>query len=303
MCKILCLTSHDPAKRDEIILKVWKHMSGTPDGYGAAWISPAGEIGYYRRSTARIFDGARPEWVTKPNTYAKAVFGDSNDVPSDGGFLIIHGRNATNDVCLENTHPMLAEGAAMVHNGMVRSDKYENTGEVTCDSQLLLQAYLADGIDEVEKEIEGYYAFMLLLVDLEDKSKRSLHIAKDMRAQLRCGILPNGAYAFATEENMLPNVGAEPMGDVEDKTLLVFEEGATAPQAFQFTPKPYTAFTKWDLEQERKTGVRPGKTYQHPTPTGSEDKGKAFSQSDFESDEAKIEAFEREMIAENVYAG
>lgn len=315
MCKILCLTSHDPAKRNDIISRVWKDMTGADDGYGAAWISPTGEIGYFKRSYPRIDGYPLPDFCNPKTTYAyqkvKEGFSESNDVPSDGGFLIIHGRNATNAVNVANTHPMVAENAALVHNGVVNSTKHDNINEgCTCDSELLLNAYIEGGIEEVEKEINGYYAFMLLLVSGKEK-KKTLHVARDGRASLECGIRPDGSYAFATTEYMLKVVDAEHMGPVKTKTLIVFD-GPTAYSAFEFEPGSYTAKTKEEKEAV-KTALGDGPTeddeaehmyreYKQTAPNGAASNIKTHTypakgfQEQWDLDSREIEALEQEAI-------
>lgn len=249
MCKILCITSHDPAQRNTIIQKAWLGMYGTPDGYGAAWFGADGSIGFFKRSHPRIYgyDGPKgepPSYVVKKGTYqrpSKAFFSESNDIPSDGGFLIIHGRNATGLVNVANTHPMVRPDAAMVHNGVVQSLKYNNELDgCTCDSELLLNAFMAGGVAEIEKEISGYYAFMCLSHDAHnDQMVKTLHVAKDRRALLVCGIRPDGSYAFATVESMLKDVDAEFMGDVEDCSVITFR-GPTECESVSFKPNPFT---------------------------------------------------------------
>lgn len=244
MCKILCVTSHDPAQRNAIILKAWAGMYGQTDGFGAAWFGVDGQIGYFKRSHPRIhgYDGAAvhpmPSFVSKKHIHGvtKTPFAESNDIPSDGGFLIVHGRTATNAVNVHNTHPMVREDAAMVHNGVVQSLKYKNEGDCTCDTQLLLNAFMAGGIPELETEITGYYAFMNLSIEERDGvDTKMLHIVKDRKANLVCGIKPDGSFVFATLEGLVKDMGAEPMGDVEDCSVITFS-GPTQYEPTTFTP-------------------------------------------------------------------
>ncbi len=229
MCQILCITKHNPEKRDELILSVWHHMAytgGQHDGFGAAWFSPDGQIGYHKSSVPMLnYPTGLPGKVAK---FLKKGFFDaeSNDVPSDGGFLIIHGRNATCQINVDNTHPMLVWGqedgpiAAMVHNGVVRSYKYKPK-DSTCDSEMLIQAYVFGGMAEVEKEIYGSYGFMHLQL-INDK--KTLHVAKDSKAKLHCGIINGTIFSFATTESLLDKVGASHVGEVQDNNIITFVE-------------------------------------------------------------------------------
>ncbi len=249
MCQILCLTSHDPAKLHEIIQKVWTQMAfSQKDGYGAAWRGVDGTTGYLKRRFPKIGTDGPPPFV-KTATYHKPVepFHESNDIPSDGGFLIIHGRMATNDVNVANTHPFvdtLDDGrlVALIHNGVVKSGKYSNKlSGCTCDSELLLRAYTDGGIDSVEKHVDGRYAFMYLeyapptadeVAAAAEKGvpaigKNTLHIAKDEMASLYCGVKADNTFAFGTNEALLKLVDAESEGELKNNVLLVFSDATT----------------------------------------------------------------------------
>lgn len=253
MCQILCLTSHDPAKLHEIIQKIWVKMSYSQrDGYGAAWSGADGTIGYLKRRYPKI----GPE---EPLPFVKASkspesFAESNDIPSDGGFLIIHGRMATGVINVANTHPFVDEfedgsRVAMIHNGVVRSAKYANVLHgCTCDSELLMRAYVHGGIDEVEQHIDGRYAFMHLEytppTDEEvaaagdgapPSGHKALHIAKDSGQSLYCGLLADKTYAFATTEGLLKDVDAESEGELISNVLIIFKS-KTEFEMTEFTP-------------------------------------------------------------------
>ncbi len=222
------------------------------DGYGAAWYGADGTIGWMKRRYAHVKESgpkfALPEFIAKKVAQADG-FSASNDIPSDGGFLIIHGRIATNPVTLNNTHPMMnADGsAAMIHNGMVWSDLYDNTPGCTCDSELLLQAYLAGGIDEVNAEVDGYFAFMML--QLDEEGRKLMHVAKDARAALYGGKMKKG-YAFATNEILLEGVKAEVLGEVKDSHVLVFD-GAESVDIQPFDKREVVFLSEWERNQRK----------------------------------------------------
>lgn len=312
MCKILCLTSHDPAARNDIILRAWKAMSaGNNDGFGAAWVSPDGHIGYFKRSHARIDDLPSLDFVHKKTylTYSKVTtpFSQSNDIPSDGGFLIIHARNATNAVNVANTHPFVTEDAAMVHNGVVRSAKYKNEAPgCTCDSELLFSAYRHGGIKEVTDEIEGSFAFMFLQVSGAEK-KRTLHIAKDDRASLECGyIAADKTFAFATTEHLLGVVGAESMGEVDDGTLVVFEDAKTM-SAFDFDPPGFKSKVSSEIQKQidQSLGIGPHESgWERAHGVGAHTQtypDKSFDKTQWEADQDEIEKYEKMAIDEAAF--
>jgi hypothetical protein len=322
MCKILCLSSHDPASRDAIIAKVWKEMATTErDGYGAAWFSASGEIGFYKRRypVIRVGDGYP---FTKTATKSPTDFDESNDVPSDGGFLIIHARTATNPINLANTHPFIDEledqrRVALIHNGVVKSEKYVNQLEgCTCDSELILRAYVDGGIDNVERYIDGRFAFMYLewtpptedeiaLAAAEGREPvgtKSLHVAKEKWANLFVGTLADDTIVFATTEYLLKEVGAISDGEFLDnhrvvltgktefemdtfKNLTMFEKKA----AGYFKPDP--PIVQHQQHQPRHQSYPPtGQTSNILSATGDIDKALA------EVEQEEIRALELEAI-------
>jgi hypothetical protein len=67
-----------------------------------------------------------------------------------GATALLHARNATNDVCLANTHPYVGGGVYLVHNGIVQVHGEETAkrlhalAETNNDTELILKAYLAE---------------------------------------------------------------------------------------------------------------------------------------------------------------
>lgn len=324
MCQILCLTSHDPAQRDEIILRVWKQMSYTmKDGCGAAWISPTGEIGYHKRRYPKIGLGDDLPSFVNPKTAVASDFSESNDVPSDGGFLIIHGRAASNVINLENTHPMLEKNSAMIHNGVVKSYKYDNKRDgCTCDSELLLHAYLDGGIESVEKNIDGRYAFMNLqyepptqeVIDATPDGqvavgKKTLHIAKDAISSLFCGVKSDKTVVIGTTEYLIELAGGEVCGEVKNHVLLIFT-GKTEYTMTEYTPvlktekyippyvepKPITVPLKKDMDHwwDRQEHQSTSKKFHYPS-------NLTLDAELEEEEKAEIERLEKEAVIGPIY--
>lgn len=213
MCKLAITTKHDASQLEQIITAAWRCMATTErDGFGAAWISPDGKIGYVKSS--------HPTLLPDLPSFCSA-FSDGNGLPSNGGELIIHGRTATCGVNVANTHPMLGANAALVHNGVVSSRRYHNT-DTTCDSELLLHAWKQDGIDAVATDVTGYYAFAVLQ---RIKGKTVLDVVRDDRAQLKAGKMEGGAWGFATTDELLRVIGAAPVADFKTCTHASFVNG------------------------------------------------------------------------------
>jgi len=253
MCEILCLTVHDPAERDAIIQRVWNEMKRSQhDGYGAAWFSPDGQIGWYKTRWPVIPTKAKPNFV-KPD------FLDFNDVESDGGYLIIHGRGASANtpITLANTHPMLAVDGnmVMVHNGFVWSNtiKYKNIAPCTCDSELLMMAYQDGGIEAVSKHIGGSFAFMAL--EFKD-DKKLLHVAKDDKKTLYAGQIEDG-YVLATTRDLIDTVGANLMGEPKDHHLMIFGRADDGFEMIKFEPYKIQTYVAEEFDELDWRGQRP----------------------------------------------
>ena len=212
MCKLAIVTKHDRANLGAIIVNTWKEMSSTEnDGFGAAWVMPNGKIGYMKSSQPTILPDL-PAFCES--------FSDGTELKSDGGALIIHGRTATCGVNAANTHPMLQNNCALIHNGVVNSSRFHNT-ETSCDSELLLHAWKEDGIDAVAKDISGYYAFAIIQ---RIKGKTVLDIVRDDRAQLKVGKI-DGGWAFATTHGLLTVLGSAYLSDYKKNTHTSFVDG------------------------------------------------------------------------------
>lgn len=215
MCKILILQSspRTPKARRKLINAAWHYFArtGETDGFGAAWVTNTGLLAYAKSSTCTLSTRDIPDYV--------AGFRASShlDLNGDGGWMLIHGRKATCGINIDNTHPMLDHGCALIHNGVVRSERFKNTS-TSCDSELLLRAIDSDGVPGL-KDITGYYAFGLLR-----KRRDGWHtlIARDDTAKLRVGRLPGGFTAWATTDEALSITNATPIGDAKPMTAVEF---------------------------------------------------------------------------------
>ena len=138
------------------------------------------------------------------------------------GPIIIHGRHATNDVNLVNTHPFRKENWALVHNGVVDCtwDDYPNQYDLkedgfdkkyikklqkrysTCDSEYLLNTYVyGKGHHDWFDNLEGYAATMAI------SPKNDLIVAKDDTASMYMAGIPalNNSVVFSSK----PHIAAE----------------------------------------------------------------------------------------------
>ena len=163
--------------------------------------------------------------------------------PSDGGWLLLHGRRATCGVSLENTHPMLDDGAAaLIHNGVVSSETIHNVS-TTCDSELLLRAMLSHGPAGLA-DVSGYFAFAMLR-----RRKDGWHAAvvRDDTARLRFG-RSRLADVWGTTDDALRIAGATPHGDHRANTAVLFSPEMIS-RTVNVTKAPPVAKTQLDMEE------------------------------------------------------
>lgn len=229
MCQIIALSNIkglNKAQITEITVKARDLMRSMKDGFGFAYSTKG------RRSKAHTY---YVEKYTSPEHYAgigtvghsKGVFDKFRDavhIPmlSSGhpdeptGPIIMHGRHATNDVNLTNTHPFRKDNWALVHNGVVDCTWNDypagfNIGEdgfdedyvkkiqkrySTCDSEYLLNTYVhGEGHHDWYHNIEGYAATMAI------SPKNDLIVAKDDTATLYMAGIPalNNTVVFSTK--------------------------------------------------------------------------------------------------------
>jgi len=213
MCKIIIATAHSAKNLKQTIATAWTYFNqtGENDGFGAVWLDRAGKLCWLKSSTPNIGQ--------KPPRFCFGFADDQNgDSPSNGGFLLIHGRKATCGKSLENTHPMLdGAGSALIHNGIVRSSTIKNENS-TCDSELLIRAMQANDEKRLA-EITGYFAFGMIQ---PSDSGWLLHIAKDDTARLVAGPNKSGGFTFGTTPEACQIGGAEVSHTVKSQTLLTF---------------------------------------------------------------------------------
>ena len=214
MCKIAILTQHNAETLQDTVTKVWTAMSKTErDGFGAAWLTPRGTISWIKSSSPK-------QGEILPDFFEG--FTEGRFTRSNGGPLLIHARTATCDVNAENTHPMLVANTALIHNGVVSSERFKNT-ETSCDSELLTHAFRQGGVEALENDISGYYAFALL--EALPRKEWTLDIVRDSRAPLVGGLLPNNGFAFATNDGVLSATGARYCGKIKDNVHFRYQNG------------------------------------------------------------------------------
>lgn len=228
MCKILGITSIKADEREKITELVWSSMSSTErSGYGSAWNSADG-IGYIKKSDI---------YVRQSLPFGEGFF-EERKLPYESGALIVHGRTATCGVNLENTHPFILENYALIHNGIVDSKKYINQIS-TCDSELILQAFIDGGIKAVAKHIEGWYACMI--IEKLPNGEHFLHVFKDKSTNLYVGSL-NDEFVFATTIELVEGIGGKVLAKFKGDTYCRFKGNQLVHQEDFISHKGYSKY-------------------------------------------------------------
>ena len=125
--------------------------------------------------------------VNNKENYAQ--FGNRS---ADIGAIILHARHATCERNIQNAHPFVRDGLALIHNGVITNSKLLTNISSTCDSETILNEYVdydvqnsPELIDEVTQTISGWYAVAVLgnsadgtpIMDIFKESKASLFVA------------------------------------------------------------------------------------------------------------------------------
>lgn len=128
--------------------------------------------------------------------------------------ILFHTRYATCNKSMMNTHPFVIDDTALIHNGVILNDDdimafHKENRISTCDSEAILQEYLANEIHKNPKDIQniadmldGWYACGVLTKD--DKDNPVVDIFKCKNSSLYVGIVPElESFVFCTEIGIL----------------------------------------------------------------------------------------------------
>lgn len=238
MCKIAVFTNVKNLNLKEKINSIGNTLLKLEDdGFGYALQGEQGVFG--EKCVAKTF--ASRLWaketvklpIVKP-TYEK--FGTISQLTGPG---IFHGRTSTNVKGLLNCHPMQRDGWNLIHNGVVGDigPEYEKTTQNDSEDVLFR---LIEGIDSVEKHLEGYYAFAAI-----DPHGR-LHVARDAMASLFIAWSKvYESYVIATTAELLKSLNRTlkaklgPIDEIYQDKYMIFQ-GNEMIHSQDITPLGYT---------------------------------------------------------------
>ena len=190
MCKLFAIVEIESKKNAEMFAKKAIPLITKSDNHGLG-IMRLGEKGVHVQRWLEPPTVMRRKESKQLEKYSTALKHQRNEEGNQSKNLYaigIHGRFATCQRSLENTHPFYKEGSALMHNGIItNADKFKRTLS-SCDSEALLSQYLENGVrgdakrlTESLKDIEGYYASIVFndngTIDIWRDSTASLYIA------------------------------------------------------------------------------------------------------------------------------
>lgn len=200
MCKIVAFSNAAklPKKTPSVIQNELRDIER--DGFGYAVQGESNVFG--EKSVAHSYSSRFGKTIISlPFATAQTVtFGDRTKVT---GPAIFHGRTSTNNKGLRNCHPMQRESWHLIHNGVVNDWGPTYKKNTTNDSEDLLHRLIL-GIDHVERELTGYYAFAAIAPD------GRLHMGRDSSAFLFCAFSEQiDSYIFATTDALIKSIAKQ----------------------------------------------------------------------------------------------
>lgn len=206
MCKIVGFSKLELTKPrlNNLLCNVRDCMLGMrqEDGFGFACNSKDTGLYFERYVNPIDFQGINPnEHLSNYGPLLDVIdfeYSQSGIFTGLNGPLIIHGRTSTNDICVENTHPIVKAGIALIHNGVVNYTGPKRECLTTCDSEHILNAFVyGKGFQEWSQHFSGWAAIMAL------EEEGSLTIARDDTAPLVVARLNNGSFVFASCKELI----------------------------------------------------------------------------------------------------
>lgn len=236
MCKIFAMSNMAKVKLTPGFINTVRRevCKSDNDGFGYAVLGQDGALGGERTIRPESF---RPLEFDADSVTKKLpiVLETDNcfgviDFESPKAF-VAHGRYSTNSVSLANTHPFTNDTSAMIHNGVV----YDGTKLLTDlktdnDTEVLFQYWQRGGMDAIEENVSGYYAFVILDTD------GTMHVVRDSSATLFVSYCSTvDSYIFATTKDIIINVARDRRWKIE--------------RPCEVTPNTYALFNGNELVQ------------------------------------------------------
>lgn len=244
MCQILAFTNTKKLNLKKCLNDIGNTLlAADDDGFGFAIQGKNGVFGEKTISKKFRTRLGRINHITLPIVKANYMqFGNPGELVGPGVF---HGRSSTNEISLENTHPMQMENWNLIHNGVVDDSGPNYLKYTTNDSEDVLRRLL-DGVgrdnpmEAIERYLEGYYAFTAI-----DPQGR-LHVGRDSIAPLCIAKSAKyDTYIIGTTDSLILKVSKildakiGPIEEINDEVYLIFE-GNNLVHSQSFKSKGYS---------------------------------------------------------------
>lgn len=228
MCKVVAFTNLSKMKNIQKLTSLIQHevQKTEKDGFGLAIQSESGL--YIEKALGKEFN-TRP--VPNYFPFAKKHREASGKIGKKLGAGIFHGRTSTNDLSLINTHPIQKNDWTLIHNGVVTNNGPKYSMKTTNDTEHLVHYLSTSGINELAKNLTGYYAAAAFC------PSGKLHIFRDKIAPLHfCYVESIDSFIFATTELLIKNITKgmqlkhDSIQEMQDDTYIIFESGILTTQ-------------------------------------------------------------------------
>jgi predicted glutamine amidotransferase len=238
MCKIMVFTNTEKVRKLERLVNFVAPLITASDNDGFGWVAQGAKGPFGERSILPVhkyrlnkLDLTVALPITKPSYN---TFGKRSELT---GPMVFHGRTSTNQKGLLNAHPIVKNNWYLVHNGVVSNHGPSYKMSTSNDTEHLVHYLSSSGIQGIESNLGGYYAFGA--IDPNGK----LHVARDSMARLVTAYVKSiDSYVFATTADLIEETCRHmewkvgPIDLVEDNLYMVFNKNRLETQTI-ITPR------------------------------------------------------------------
>ena len=206
MCKLFSIVEVENQEKAERFAKLAIPFITKTDNHGLG-IMRLGENGTHIQrwlNPPTVMRSKKSKSLLKYEKALKHQQNEEGERSRDLYAIAIHGRFATCDKSLQNTHPFYRDGSALMHNGIIPNAVDFKRVLSTCDSEALLSQYLAYGVSDSQlrltdalKGVGGYYASIVF------NDNGTIDIWRDDTATLYLAHVRGVGVVIATTEEII----------------------------------------------------------------------------------------------------
>lgn len=260
MCKILGIIDIENQQNAKTFTEKSIPIVTKTDNHGLG-IMTLGENGIFAERWAIL--PAVNRTYSPPLLKYQSAFNRSHDqrgIPSRNiQAIAVHGRYATCEKNLQNTHPFCDEnmGTALIHNGVIQNHNQLKKVYSTCDSEVILHQYIENSVKEnplefqkVADKLEGYYASIVF------NKSGDVSIFRDNQASLFIAHIKGVGIVFSTTKEIIQKTAKitkfkiRGLEEMEPSTFIHWTKDK-APLIFKFKPNNNRSLYQSSYIQER----------------------------------------------------